>query len=107
MLKKRFYLELKETRCQIYINFLWDCITRKSNNMMFPKITKHHIFALPCDAIPKEININLAPRFFEFQIKTLFQHAWSEANHDLGYKPESGALTGEQKRKLAFTSAQA
>jgi len=39
-------------------------------------------------------------------VKTLFQHAWSEAEHDLGYKP-SGKLTSDQKRRLAFTAAQA
>ena len=28
------------------------------------------------------------PRFFELQVKTLFQHAWSEASHDIAYKPD-------------------
>lgn len=46
------------------------------------------------------------PKVFELQIKTLFQHAWSECNHDLGYKPES-PLTSEEKRLLALSSAQA
>jgi putative GTP pyrophosphokinase len=49
----------------------------------------------------------LIPGFFELQIKTLFQHAWSEADHDLGYKPGDQPLTSEQKRLIAFTSAQA
>jgi putative GTP pyrophosphokinase len=40
-------------------------------------------------------------------VKTLFQHAWSEADHDVGYKPGSIPLTPEEKRKLAYTSAQA
>lgn len=47
------------------------------------------------------------PHFFELQIKTLFQHAWSEANHDLGYKPGSITLEPDEARSLAFTSAQA
>jgi putative GTP pyrophosphokinase len=65
----------------------------------------HYIAALPTDAIPKGVDRDLVPEFFELQVKTLWQHAWAEANHDLGYKPEA-PLTAEQKRKLAFTAAQ-
>ena len=39
-------------------------------------------------------------------MKTLFQHAWSEAEHDLGYKPGTVPLTSDEKRRLAFTAAQ-
>ena len=66
----------------------------------------HHILALPSDAVPKSIALDKAPTFFELQVKTLFQHAWSEAEHDLGYKPAEG-LSDDQKRRLAFTAAQA
>ena len=66
----------------------------------------HFVFALPTEAIPPEIKIEDAPSFFELQIKTVFEHAWSEANHDLGYKPEV-ELTSDQKRLLAYASAQA
>lgn len=48
---------------------------------------------------------SLIPDFFELQIKTLYQHAWSQSNHGLGYKP-GGALTVEEQRKLAFIAAQ-
>ena len=44
--------------------------------------------------------------FFELQISTLFQHAWAEANHDLGYKPEA-PLDFEEQRKIAWAAAQA
>ncbi|MNL70650.1 hypothetical protein D3C87_1956870 [compost metagenome] len=46
------------------------------------------------------------PEFFELQVKTLFQHAWSEAEHDLAYKP-SEPLSTLQQRQIAFTAAQA
>lgn len=47
----------------------------------------------------------LIPDFFELQIKTLYQHAWSQAEHGLGYKPET-PLSDEEQRKLAFIAAQ-
>ncbi|RLD61277.1 MAG: hypothetical protein DRJ01_08205 [Bacteroidetes bacterium] len=65
---------------------------------------KHYILLIPKDVI--KTSEPKIPPFFELQIKTLFQHAWSEANHDLGYKSEVD-LTSNIKRKLAFTSAQA
>lgn len=67
---------------------------------------RHFIMALPKDAVPPEIDLSNAPRFFELQLKTLFQHAWSEAEHDLGYKPPE-ELGPDHQRRLAFTSAQA
>ena len=68
---------------------------------------RHYILLLPSDVIPDGVEKADAPEFFELQIKTLFQHAWSEANHDLGYKPGAVPLNADQKRSLAFTSAQA
>jgi ppGpp synthetase/RelA/SpoT-type nucleotidyltranferase len=67
---------------------------------------KHFILFLPSDIFDSTVTREMAPSFFELQIKTLFQHAWSEAEHDLGYKP-SAALTPDQKRRIAFTAAQA
>lgn len=67
----------------------------------------HHILMLPPDVVDLAIDGCLVPKFFELQIKTLFQHAWSEANHDLGYKPGSLPLEPDQLRQLAYTSAQA
>jgi putative GTP pyrophosphokinase len=67
---------------------------------------KHFILAMPEDVIDDESDREKVPKFFELQIKTLFQHAWSEANHDLAYKPEE-PLTPLQKRQVAFTAAQA
>lgn len=67
---------------------------------------KHYILFIPTELFTAEIPPELCPTFFELQIKTLFEHSWAEANHDLAYKPET-KLTTEQKRKIAFTAAQA
>jgi len=65
---------------------------------------KHYILLLPLD-ITGDLSESIPP-FFELQIKTLFQHSWSEANHDLGYKT-SDILSSDFKRRIAFSSAQA
>jgi len=67
---------------------------------------KHFVLPLPGDVVPNGIDLSEVPRFFELQIKTLFQHAWSEANHDLGYKSRA-PLAPDQERRLAFSAAQA
>jgi ppGpp synthetase/RelA/SpoT-type nucleotidyltranferase len=66
---------------------------------------KHWVYDLKKDIVPEECDKH-APDFFELQVKTLFQNAWTEANHDLGYKPE-GTLTADQERRFAYTAAQA
>jgi ppGpp synthetase/RelA/SpoT-type nucleotidyltranferase len=66
---------------------------------------KHYILFIPPDA-KKPSEDDESPTFFELQIKTVFQHAWGEADHDLIYKP-AGALTSDQRRRVAFTAAQA
>jgi putative GTP pyrophosphokinase len=72
----------------------------------FGYVGKHYILAMPEDVYPDGEDEKRTPKFFELQIKTLFQHAWSEAGHDLAYKPTT-PLTSLQKRQLAFTAAQA
>lgn len=68
---------------------------------------RHHVLVLPSDVKSDDIPPEQLPDCFELQIKTLFQHAWSEANHDVGYKPGLQPLSTEENRKLAYTSAQA
>ena|SRR5271155_266130 len=67
---------------------------------------RHFILFVPDDLIDDTVSRDESVELFELQIKTLFQHAWSEAEHDLGYKP-SVKLTSDQNRRLAFTAAQA
>jgi ppGpp synthetase/RelA/SpoT-type nucleotidyltranferase len=67
---------------------------------------KHFILALPRDVVPKEIDTSQVPGFFELQIKTLFQHAWSETNHDIVYKAKK-PLTEDEMRRSAYAAAQA
>lgn len=67
---------------------------------------RHWIFALPDDVVPMDVSRDIVPRFFELQVKTLFQHAWSEANHDLGYKSPT-ELSPDHQRLFAYTAAQA
>ena len=66
----------------------------------------HYVLFLPEDIYLSNNFKDNVPKFFELQIKTLFQHAWSEAEHDLGYKPNY-ELSKYEKRKIAFTAAQA
>lgn len=67
---------------------------------------KHYILFIPTDVIEADMARSDVPDFFELQIKTLFQHAWSEAEHDLGYKPGLNPLTPDENRIMAFTAAQ-
>lgn len=71
----------------------------------FGYVGKHYVLFIPEDVFPDDADRPNLPTFFELQVKTLFQHAWSEAGHDLVYKsPRS--LSSLQKRQVAFTAAQ-
>jgi len=66
----------------------------------------HYILFIPRDLLTPDLPKEHCPRFFELQIKTLFQHAWAESSHNLIYKPPK-PLTYLQEKKGAFASAQA
>lgn len=68
---------------------------------------KHFILLMPEDVVDAAEDRQAVPPFFELQVKTLFQHAWSEGSHDLGYKPGEVPLEPDDERMLAYTSAQA
>ncbi|MEM6410119.1 MAG: RelA/SpoT domain-containing protein [Pseudomonadota bacterium] len=76
------------------------------SNLEFGYFGKHFILPIPSDVLPEQSD-SAPPEHFELQIKTLHQHAWSEASHDLDYKPEFGSLTNEQRRLIAYAAAQA
>ena len=58
---------------------------------------EHWVFALPNSIVPASISLDIVPEFFELQVKTLFQHAWSEAEHDIGYKSHHELSIGQQR----------
>jgi len=67
---------------------------------------KHYVFLIPVDLLAPPFDNTFEPKVFELQVKTVFQHAWGEADHDLGYKPAT-RLTHKQKRLIAYAAAQA
>jgi putative GTP pyrophosphokinase len=104
-----FYLDDIEPLAQLIQAYIppieeQDIIPESPN--VFEYEGKHFILFLPKDIITPEIPRADCPTFFELQIKTLFQHAWAQANHDLCYKPHQ-SLAWDQQRQVAFTSAQA
>lgn len=67
--------------------------------------SEHFVFVIP-DHMKSDEWQEIAdmPETFEFQIRTLFMHAWAESQHDLGYKGDPGP---EVKRELAWIAASA
>ena len=65
----------------------------------------HYTLHLPTEVTSQFPDYN-GPEFFELQIKTLFQYAWSETNHAIGYE-RFDELSREQKRMTAYIAAQA
>ena len=80
--------------------------TIEPNPTSFGYFGEHWLLALSRQFVPSVIELDDVPPFFELQIKTLFQYAWSEAEHDLGYKTPND-LSVSQRRLFAYASAQA
>jgi ppGpp synthetase/RelA/SpoT-type nucleotidyltranferase len=99
-------IEPARARVLRYFRHIEEAKIEPESEAEFGYFGRHYILALPEDTVPRGINLSEAPPVFELQVRTLFQHAWSEAEHDIGYKPTS-PLTPDQKRRFAFTAAQA
>lgn len=104
-----FYLsDVERVRLHVvkYLKFIEQSPKLPSSDSEFGYFGLHFILSLPDDVVEEGLEDGVAPEFFELQIKTLFQHAWSEAHHDIGYK-SMRPLTSDERRKMAFTAAQA
>lgn len=88
-----------------YFRHIEEKFIEPKNATEFGYFGKHFILFIPSDVLFLEEEKRNCPKFFELQIKTLYQHAWSESNHDLGYKGKY-TLDDLEKRKIAFTAAQ-
>jgi putative GTP pyrophosphokinase len=65
----------------------------------------HGVYAIPPTYLPAGWDEQEdMPGTLEIQIRTLFQHAYAEPQHDLGYKP-GAELTPELSRELAWVAA--
>ena len=83
-----------------------DFSEEKSSNNEFGYEGVHYISMMPKVILDDELDTEDTPRFIEIQIKTLFQHAWAQAEHDLTYKPDR-KWTMEEKRYIQFIASQA
>jgi putative GTP pyrophosphokinase len=66
----------------------------------------HLVFPIPAFVRPKDWEQRLdVPTTFEMQVRTLFEHAWAEPQHNIGYKGTE--LERDQLRELAWAAASA
>ena len=103
-----FYLsdiDIVKSRINYYLTSIEWVEKKPESDMEFSYFGEHYVIKIPEDAVPDGLE-DLAPEFFELQIKTLFQHAWSESSHDLAYKAPR-KLTSMERRNLALSAAQA
>lgn len=102
-----FLSDIESVRIRMveFMNYIEEAPKSPDDDAAFGYFGYHFIFQIP-DEIVSDDYKDAIPEFFELQIKTLFQHAWSETHHDLGYKTRR-KLTSDERRQIAFTAAQA
>lgn len=81
-----------------------DKIVAPPDERTFSYFGHHSILRIPDECRP-ECRLAEDVKFFELQIKTMFQHAWSEAEHDLLYKPLTGPVSPENNRLTGFAAS--
>lgn len=80
-------------------------LRRPESYNVFDYESFHAIYGIPPPIKPAGWDErNDLPRTFELQIRTLFQHAYAEPQHDLAYKPETRP-SDEIRRELAWVAA--
>lgn len=67
---------------------------------------KHYILFIPADIAIHYSKVPNIPKVFELQLKTLFQHAWAQAEHDLNYKTDF-SIDPHDRKLIYFSAAQA
>lgn len=105
-----FYREDADSVSEVILKYLRpieDKDKTPESEWEFGYFGRHFILFLPNDVVDPEFPSEMVPQVFELQVKTLFQHAWSEADHDLGYKPGDKPFLPDENRMLALASAQA
>lgn len=75
-----------------------------ADDRAFSYFGHHSVMYIP-DECRRECELAGDIKFFELQIKTMFQHAWSEAEHDLLYKPQNVTITSQHKRLTGFAAS--
>lgn len=99
-------MDMLGKRIHDYYSFYEDITKEPENNHEFKYFGRHLILNIPRE-IREKYGREKIPVVFELQIKTLFQYAWSECEHDLNYKPYGKEIDNEGQRLLALASAQA
>ena len=107
LLVTRFITEVEELKSVVEDNFtrIEKQMHEPESDFEFGYMGAHYILFLPTEVTSRFPDYD-GPDFFELQIKTLFQYAWSETNHAVAYK-RFDELNREQRRKTAYIAAQA
>ncbi len=79
---------------------------RPASPLEFGYESDHLVFVIPPHILPLDWKGRSdTPVTFEMQVRTLFQHAWAEPQHDVGYKGHE--LSEQDRRELAWIAASA